>query len=57
MKTSKSEFENFNETMKDLLSVSHDEIKAKLTREKLAKNSKRKAKKPSSLDRVSREKD
>ena len=39
------EFENFDRTMHDLMSVSHDEIKAALDAEKAAKKKKRKAKK------------
>lgn len=49
------EFENFDRTMRNLISVPHDEIKAALDAEKAAKKrkKKRKAKKPSALDRVS----
>ena len=50
------EFENFDRTMRALVSVSHDEIKAKLDAEKAAKNKKRKAK-ASALDRASRARD
>ena len=32
-----SEFENFDRTMRDLMNVSHDEIKAELDAEKAAK--------------------
>ncbi|MGO8794349.1 MAG: hypothetical protein ACLQLC_05965 [Candidatus Sulfotelmatobacter sp.] len=46
------EFENFDRTMRDLMSVPHDEIKAALDAEKAAKQKKkRKAKKPSASDR------
>jgi hypothetical protein len=41
------EFENFDNTMKQLISVPHSEIKAKLDAEKREKDKKRKAKKPS----------
>lgn len=51
MKQSK-EFENFDRTMRDLMSVPHDEIKAALDAEKAEKRkTKRKAKKPSASDR------
>jgi hypothetical protein len=45
MKTShsKSEFENFDSTMRELMKVPHSEIKAKLDEEK--KNKKRKRRK------------
>jgi len=48
------EFENFDRTMRDLMSVPHDEIKAALDAEKAAKKrkKKRKAKKPSALGRA-----
>ena len=47
------EFENFDRTMRDLMSVPHDEIKAGLDAEKAAKQKKkRKAKKPSASDRA-----
>lgn len=55
MRTSE-EFENFDRTMRKLITVSHDDIKAKLEAEKHSKTRKRKAKKPSA-DRESREKD
>ncbi len=46
------EFDNFDRTMRDLMSVPHDEIKAALDAEKAEKqNKKRKAKKkPSASD-------
>jgi hypothetical protein len=49
------EFENFDRTMRDLMSVPHEKIKAALDAEKRAKqkNRKRKAKKPSASGRVS----
>ena len=50
------EFDRFDSTMRKLISVSHEEIKAKLDAEKLAKKQKRKAK-PSASDRASRERD
>ena len=46
-----SEFENFDRTMRELISVPHSEIKAKLEAEKRAKK-KRKAKKPSASGRA-----
>lgn len=47
------EFEKFDRTMRDLMSVPHDEIKAALDAEKAAKKTKkRKAKKPSALGRA-----
>jgi hypothetical protein len=43
------EFENFDRTMRDLMNVSHDELKAALDADKREKekNKKRKSKKPS----------
>jgi hypothetical protein len=38
------EFENFDRTMRELMKVSHSEIKAKLDAEKSAKEHKRKSK-------------
>ena len=52
-----SEFERFDQTMRQLMKVPHEEIKAKLDAEKAAKEKKRKAKKPSASDRASGEKD
>ncbi len=51
---SRSEFENFDRTMRDLMSVPHSEIKAALDAEKVAKKGKkkRKAKKSSASDRA-----
>jgi hypothetical protein len=47
-----NEFENFDRTMRDLMSVPHDDIKAALDAEKAEKQKKRrKAKKPSAVDR------
>lgn len=51
------EFEIFDRTMRDLMSVPHSEIKAELDREKAAKKSKRKAKKPPASDHASGGKD
>ncbi len=51
MKTSTSEFEKFDRTMKRLLSVPHSEIKAKLDAEKAEKAKKRKSKTSSSRDK------
>ncbi len=47
------EYDNFDRAMRKLISVSHDELKAKLDAEKAAK--KRKPKKASASDRASRE--
>jgi hypothetical protein len=53
-----SEFDNFDRTMRDLMSVPHDEIKAALDAEKVDKQKKkRKAKKPSASDRENGGKD
>ena len=54
MTKSKQEFENFDRTMRALMSVSHEEIKAALDAEKAAKKrkKKRKVKKPSASDRA-----
>jgi len=46
---SSDEFQNFDRTMRDLMSVPHDEIKAALDAEKAAKKQKRKAKKKPSV--------
>ena len=48
---SNNEFNNFDATMKRLIRVPHDEIKAKLDAEKAAK--KRKSKRASASDRES----
>jgi hypothetical protein len=56
MKQSNNEFDKFDQTMKALMSVPHEEIKAALDAEKRAKQ-KRKAKKPSASGRASRDKD
>jgi hypothetical protein len=52
-----SEFQNFDRTMRDLMSVPHDEIKAALDAEKAAKKKtkQRKAKKSSALGRADRD--
>ena len=55
MKSKSNEFDNFDRTMRKLLTVSHDEIKQKLETEKLTKK-KRKAKTPSA-SRASTDKD
>jgi hypothetical protein len=48
------QFDNFDRTMRDLISVPHSEIKAALEAEKAAKKrkKKRKAKKPSASGRA-----
>lgn len=52
-----SEFEKFDRTMRDLMSVPHSEIKAALDAEKTekAKKKKRKAKRPSASDHADRD--
>jgi len=57
--TENSEFGNFDRTMRDLIKVSHDQIKTALDAEKRdkKKKKKRKAKKPSASDRASGDKD
>jgi hypothetical protein len=54
MKHNSSEFENFDRTMRDLMSVPHTEIKAALDAEKAAKKRKKKrqVKKPSASGRA-----
>ena len=54
MKRDSAEFDNFDRTMRDLMSVPHSEIKAALDAEKAAKKGKkkRKAKKPSASGRA-----
>ena len=53
-----TEFEMFDRTMRNLMSVPHAEIRKKLDAEKVAKmQKKRKAKKPSASDRASGDKD
>ena len=56
MKASR-EFENFDRTMRDLMSVPHAEIKAALDAEKMARKrkKKRKAKKPSASGHAGRD--
>jgi len=51
------EFQNFDATMKKLIHVPHDELKARLEAEKAKKQKKRKTKKPSASGRESREQD
>ncbi len=52
----RNEFENFDRTMRALMSVPHDDIKAALDAEKAAKKrkNKRKAKTPSASGRADR---
>jgi hypothetical protein len=52
----KNEFDQFDATMRKLISVPHSEIKAALDAEKAEKEKKRKAKKPSASARASRDK-
>jgi hypothetical protein len=47
-----SEFDSFDRTMRDLMNVPHDEIRAELDAEKAAKKKGRKVKKPSASDRA-----
>jgi hypothetical protein len=54
MKKKNSEFQNFDDTMRKLMSVPHSEIKAKLDAEKAAK---KKPSKKRASGRVSRDKD
>ena len=54
MTKSNEQFENFDRTMRKLMTVPHSEIKAKLDAEKAAK--KRKPKRTSASARASREK-
>jgi len=52
MTKTNSEYDNFDRTMRDLISVPHDEIKAALDAEKAEKQKKkRKPKKASASDR------
>ena len=58
MKKNSNEFDNFDRTMRDLMSVPHDEIKAALDAEKADKQKKkRKAKKPSASGHADRDGD
>jgi hypothetical protein len=52
---SQSEFENFDRTMRDLMSVPHSEIKAALDAEKAAKKKRKAKKKPSASGRAERD--
>ena len=53
-----NEFQKFDQTMRELMSVPHSEIKAALDAEKAEKKKKRKAKKkPSASGRASRDGD
>jgi hypothetical protein len=51
-----NEFDNFDRTMRKLISVPHSEIKAKLDAEKAAKKKKRKSKRTSASDREATDK-
>ncbi|MGB6677549.1 MAG: hypothetical protein WBE44_12715 [Terriglobales bacterium] len=53
----KTEFQKFDATMKQLIKVPHDRLKAALDAEKAEKKTRRKAKKPSASGRVSSDKD
>jgi len=59
MKNNSTEFDNFDRTMRDLMRVPHNDIKAALDAEKAAKKSKkkRKAKTPSASGHVSNDGD
>jgi hypothetical protein len=52
MKNKESEFDKFDQTMKDLLSVPHSVLQEKLDEEKRAKAAKKKRSNASSSDRV-----
>ena len=51
----KSQFDRFDATMRQLIRVPHDRLKAELEAEKQAKGKKRKPKKTSASGRASRE--
>jgi hypothetical protein len=53
MKRSSEEYDNFDRTMRELMKVPHDEIKAALDAEKVEKKKRKAKKKPSALDRAS----
>jgi CO dehydrogenase/acetyl-CoA synthase alpha subunit len=50
MRKKTSEFDNFDRTMRDLMSVPHDEIKAALESEKAEKNKRKKKKASASTE-------
>jgi len=56
MKKKSQEFENFDRTMTELLTVSHSDIKAKLDAEKAAKQKKKRKAKPSASGHASGDK-
>jgi hypothetical protein len=53
MKTNQSEFQNFDNTMRQLIKVPHSEIKAALDAEKAAKKKRKAKKKPSASGHAS----
>ncbi len=53
MPQKRTEFQNFDQTMTELMKVPHSEIKAKLDAEKRAKQRKRKVRRPSASGRAS----
>ena len=57
MASENKEYDNFDRTMRDLINVPHEDIKAALDAEKREKQKKkkRKAKKPSASDRADRD--
>ncbi len=57
MKTQSREFENFDNTMRQLMKVPHSEIKAALDAEKAAKKKRKTKKKPSASGRADADKD
>lgn len=52
MKRKQSEYDNFDHAMRQILSVSHAEVKAKLDKEKAAKKRKKSKKSSASRDGV-----
>ncbi len=57
MKTQSREFENFDNTMRQLMKVPHTEIKAALDAEKAAKKKRKTKKKSSASGRADADKD
>ena len=50
--TKSPEYENFDRTMRELMKVSHSEIKAEIDAEKAGKKKRKAKKKPSASDHV-----
>ena len=57
MAKGETEYQRFDRTMRTLIKVPHDALKAKLDAEKSTKTKKRKARKPSASGHASSEKD